>query len=235
MSPRLPVCSVVEWQSEFLWLSGMTPLCLCACVSPAAPLRRRSSTHLLRHPFSSKGLQSGVDVSAYMHRMVDLVRTVDAGLLFLFTASVSSESLPCSLSPAAVCCFAAPAPQSERLLSLAQMFVAHYYTLFDQEPHQRGALGGLYHPSSVVTIYGRRLQGAHEVTHGLAQMEYTTHVSWNVDCQPYMGDGCMMLVTGNVRVGGERTPVGFTEMFALLPSPEANGAWYVCNQARQMV
>lgn len=115
------------------------------------------------------------------------------------------------------------------------MFVAHYYTLFDQEPSQRGALGGLYGGASVVSIYGRRFRGAGEVAGGLAQMEYTTHVSWNVDCQPYMDDGCMLLVTGYVRVGGDPSPVGFTEMFVLLPSPAGNGAWFVCNQARQMV
>lgn len=127
---------------------------------------------------------------------------------------------------------AAETSQSERLLSLAQMFVAHYYTLLDQEPVQRQALGGLYCPTSVVTIGGRQHRGAGEVTYALTRMEYTTHVSWNVDCQPYLEDGCMLLVTGFVRVGGSQHPVGFTEMFALLPSPQAAGAWYVCNQAR---
>lgn len=164
-------------------------------------------------------------MSAYLHRMVDLVRTDTDGrhpgpppLLLSFLTRPPPASA-----------------QSERLLSLAQMFVAHYYTLVDQEPNQRAALGGLYHPSSAVTIYGRRFRGPEQVKAALAQMEYTTHVSWNVDCQPYMEDGCLMLVTGNVRVGGDRTPRGFTEMFVLLPSPEGNGAWFVCNQARQMV
>ena len=53
---------------------------------------------------------------------------------------------------------------SERLLSLAQMFVAHYYQLFDLEPNLRWAnLAGLYAGSSVVGLVGRRFRGPAEI------------------------------------------------------------------------
>lgn len=123
---------------------------------------------------------------------------------------------------------------SERLLSLAQMFVAHYYTLFDQEPAAREALGGLYlEADSVLSLDGRRFRGRQAITSELKTVEHTSHTAGNIDCQPYMESGCLMLVTGRVRVGGSPTPRSFSEMFVLLPG--AAGAWFVSNQARHLL
>ena len=60
------------------------------------------------------------------------------------------------------------------------------------------------------------------------------HTNANIDCQPYNQSGCLMLVTGHLRMGASSEPRSFSETFVLLPTG-GPGQWYVCNQHKNIL
>ena len=118
------------------------------------------------------------------------------------------------------------------------MFVAHYYSLFDQEPALRHQLGGLYTEADSFCSCGGGPPacGRAAIVARLAALEHTVHTAGHIDCQPFpsagAGSGCLLLVSGAVRCGGSAAARAFSESFVLLPGPA--GTWLVANQVRQV-
>lgn len=91
-------------------------------------------------------------------------------------------------------------------------FVDHYYHLFD---HDRAALVSLYHPTSMLTFEGQRIQGADHISAKINQLPFDQcrHIISTVDCQPSaFSGGVVVFVSGSLQLQGEDHPLRFSQV-----------------------
>jgi hypothetical protein len=119
----------------------------------------------------------------------------------------------------------------EALLSLGQMFAAHFYRLLDGSPAQRTALAGLYAPDAALALAGgARACGPEAICALLASsLGDTSHTPVHVDCQAWGAGGVLVHVTGTVIAAFESAP--FSDVFALLPGA-GDGRWFLAQHWR---
>ncbi|KAH6764596.1 NTF2-like protein [Perilla frutescens var. hirtella] len=106
-------------------------------------------------------------------------------------------------------------------------FVDHYYHLFD---HDRAAVVSLYHPTSMLTFEGQKMQGGDQISAKLNQLPFDQclHVISTVDSQPSaFAGGVIVFVSGSLRLHEEEHPLRFSQMFHLVPTGE--GSYFVQN------
>ncbi|KAK3035072.1 hypothetical protein RJ639_032574 [Escallonia herrerae] len=110
---------------------------------------------------------------------------------------------------------------------VGRAFVDHYYNLFDSD---RVSLSSLYHPTSMLSFEGQKVQGVDEICSKLKSLPFGQchHVISTVDTQPSpFPGGIMVLVSGSLHLPGEDHPLRFSQMFHLIPIPE--GSFFVQN------
>jgi hypothetical protein len=120
---------------------------------------------------------------------------------------------------------------AEGLLSLGQMFAAHFYRLLDGAPAQRTTLAGLYHADAALALAGgARARGADAICALLATaLGDTAHSPSHVDVQAWCDAGVLIMVSGTVIAAFETAP--FADVFALLPG-DGDGRWFVLHHWR---
>jgi hypothetical protein len=119
----------------------------------------------------------------------------------------------------------------EALLSLAQMFAAHFYRLLDGAPAQRTALAGLYRIDAAFALAGGpRASGPDDICALLSSaLGDTAHSPQHVDCQAWGAGGVLVHVSGSVIAAFETA--AFSDVFALLPGA-GDGRWFVVHHWR---
>ncbi|KAF2500758.1 nuclear transport factor 2 [Lophium mytilinum] len=116
--------------------------------------------------------------------------------------------------------------------SIAQQFVKFYYEQFDTN---RGNLGALYRPHSMLTFEANPSQGVDAILEKLQSLPFTSvqHRTDTLDAQPSSEDGgILVLVTGALLVEGSERPMSFTQTFQLRPDA---GTFYVFNDVFRLV
>ncbi|XP_047150006.1 nuclear transport factor 2B-like [Vigna umbellata] len=111
--------------------------------------------------------------------------------------------------------------------NLAKAFVDHYYSTFD---NNRQSLAGLYQDASMLTFEGQKIQGASNIVAKLTSLPFQQchHSISTVDCQPSGASGGMLVfVSGSLQLAGEQHTLKFSQMFHLMPTPQAS--YYVLN------
>ncbi|KIH89465.1 nuclear transport factor 2 [Sporothrix brasiliensis 5110] len=93
--------------------------------------------------------------------------------------------------------------------NVAQQFVAFYYNTFDTD---RTQLQSLYRDNSMLTFESSSVLGAAAIVEKLKRVK---HVTSTLDPQPTVGDGVIVLVTGQLQVDDEERPMNFTQVFHL--------------------
>jgi hypothetical protein len=124
------------------------------------------------------------------------------------------------------------AAEEATLLTLAQMFAAHYYRLLDGPPAQRATLAGLYRIDAALCLAGgARASGPDAIAAllGAALGGETSHTLQHVDCQAWGAGGLLAMVNGGVIA--EFEAARFSDAFALLPG-DGDGRWFVVHHWR---
>ncbi|WP_329359972.1 nuclear transport factor 2 family protein [Streptomyces anulatus] len=121
--------------------------------------------------------------------------------------------------------------------SIAQTFVDHYFTSFD-DFDRRSSLASLYRPESTLTWESSALQGVQDIIGHLtkSELKVTRHTISTVDSQPGTANGVVVLVTGTLAVDNDfDKPMIFTQSFTLAPIPGQPGAFSVQNQIFRLI
>ncbi|KPA76018.1 putative nuclear transport factor 2 [Leptomonas pyrrhocoris] len=110
-------------------------------------------------------------------------------------------------------------------------FVQHYYNFFST---QRAQLAGIYRPSTLLTWQSEQMQGVDAIMARFANLGFSEAAfkQDNVDCQPSLSGGVLVVVNGEVALKDERHPLKFNDVFHLASD---NGQWYVSNQVFNIV
>ena len=127
-----------------------------------------------------------------------------------------------------------PAAEEATLLTLAQMFAAHYYRLLDGPPAQRAALAGLYRIDAALCLAGGARACGPDAIAALLAAAFggeTSHTPQHVDCQAWGSGGLLAMVSGGVIA--EFEAARFADVFALLPG-DGDGRWFVLHHWRNM-
>ncbi|KAK9089645.1 hypothetical protein Scep_028727 [Stephania cephalantha] len=114
----------------------------------------------------------------------------------------------------------------EHIESVGKAFVDHYYNLFDTN---RPSLASLYHPSSMLTFEGQKLQGTDDIMRKLCELPFDQclHSITTIDYQPSCFAGAILVfVSGNLQLACQEHPLKFSQMFHLIP---IQGTFYVQN------
>ncbi|RKF62200.1 Nuclear transport factor 2 [Erysiphe neolycopersici] len=116
---------------------------------------------------------------------------------------------------------------------VAQDFTTFYYDRFDVD---RKALASLYRDESMLTFETSSVKGAKNIVEKLDSLPFgkVKHIVVTLDAQP-SGDhgGILILVTGNLMLENEERPMGFTQVFQLLPN--GVGSYFVYNDIFKLV
>ncbi|KAG5485673.1 hypothetical protein GH5_06955 [Leishmania sp. Ghana 2012 LV757] len=110
-------------------------------------------------------------------------------------------------------------------------FVQHYYTFFSA---QRNQLAGIYRPSTLLTWQTEQVQGVDAIMARFASLGFAEAAfkQDNIDCQPSMSGGVIVVVNGEVKLKDEQHSLKFNDVFHLALE---NGQWYVSNQIFNIV
>ncbi|KAG5510317.1 hypothetical protein JKF63_07645 [Porcisia hertigi] len=110
-------------------------------------------------------------------------------------------------------------------------FVDHYYTYFST---QRSQLAGIYRPNTLLTWQREQMQGVDAIMARFSNLGFTEAAfkQDNVDCQPSISGGVMVVVNGEVKLKDEQHSLKFNDVFHLA---QDNGQWYVSNQIFNIV
>jgi len=111
---------------------------------------------------------------------------------------------------------------------VGRQFIEHYYSLFDT--NKRTDLGALYQPESMLSFEGEKFQGRDNIAKKIVSLPFqqVQHVIVTSDFQPTASNGIVIFVCGNLVVDGAlETPMKFSQLFSLMPSP--TGGFYVLN------
>ncbi|KAG5484221.1 hypothetical protein CUR178_07377 [Leishmania enriettii] len=110
-------------------------------------------------------------------------------------------------------------------------FVQHYYTFFSA---QRNQLAGIYRPSTLLTWQAEQVQGVDAIMARFASLGFAEAAfkQDNIDCQPSMSGGVIVVVNGEVKLKDEQHSLKFNDVFHLALE---NGQWYVSNQIFNIV
>ncbi|KAL2266124.1 hypothetical protein VTJ83DRAFT_5476 [Remersonia thermophila] len=117
--------------------------------------------------------------------------------------------------------------------SIANQFVAHYYTTFDTN---RAGLVGLYRDRSVLTFEMDQITGLSNIGEKLTSLPFqkTQHRTSSVEAQSVAGGSAILiLVTGQLLVDEEHNALSFAQSFVL--AQDAGGQWYVANDLFKLV
>ncbi|XP_042504614.1 nuclear transport factor 2B-like [Macadamia integrifolia] len=110
----------------------------------------------------------------------------------------------------------------EQVELVGKAFVDHYYQLFDTN---RANLPSLYHPTSMLSFEGQKIQGVEEIARKLTQLpfDHCLHTISTIDSQPSsLPGGIIVFVSGNLQLQGEEHHLRFSQMFHLVPTPEGS-------------
>lgn len=121
--------------------------------------------------------------------------------------------------------------------SIAQAFVGHYFTSFDNFD-ARDSLASLYRPESMLTWEGRQFQGTGNIVDQLKQPELKVvkHQVASVDAQPGANSSVAVLVTGTLAVDNDfDKPMNFVQAFNLAPIPGQPGGFFIYNQIFRLI
>jgi len=111
---------------------------------------------------------------------------------------------------------------------IAEAFVKHYYSCFDQD---RATLSGLYRPESMLSFEGSKIQGQQNIVEKLKSLTFqrVAHRVVTLDCQPSPGNGILVFVSGELVVDDGQQTMRFAQVFNLQPTPGAAGSFFVLN------
>ncbi|PNY23538.1 Nuclear transport factor 2, partial [Tolypocladium capitatum] len=116
---------------------------------------------------------------------------------------------------------------------VAKQFIEFYYNQFDAD---RKSLASLYREQSMLTFESTSVLGANAIVEKLSSLPFEKvkhHVS-TLDAQPSMvGDGIVILVTGQLLVDEEQRPMNYTQAFQLAREP--SGQYFVFNDLFKLV
>nr|CCC92179.1 putative nuclear transport factor 2 [Trypanosoma congolense IL3000] len=110
-------------------------------------------------------------------------------------------------------------------------FVSQYYEFFSKN---RAQLAGVYRPSSLMTWVGEQLQGGESIMNRFANLSFDQALfkAEDVDCQPVLSGGVLVVVNGEVLLKDERHPLKFNDVFHLA---QDGGQWFISNQVFRIV
>ncbi|KAG0260518.1 Nuclear transport factor 2 [Linnemannia exigua] len=117
------------------------------------------------------------------------------------------------------------------LQAVADQFVTYYYQTFDGN---RGSLGPLYRPTSMLSFEGNQTLGDAAIVEKLAALplDGLRHQVSTKDAQPAENNSILILVSGQLLAGGETNPQFFTQSFLLKPD---GGSYYIQNDVFRLV
>jgi len=111
--------------------------------------------------------------------------------------------------------------------SIAKQFVDFYYSTFDSN---RGGLGALYRPESMLSWEGQPIQGALAISEKITGLPFqkVAHKTTTLDVQPSSPTipSLIVSVTGLLIVDDSPNPLQFSQVFHLIPD---GGSYYVFN------
>jgi len=99
--------------------------------------------------------------------------------------------------------------------ALAKQFSDFYYNTFDSD---RTLLTNLYRPQSLLTFEASKYEGAQNITEKLVSLPFqkVAHRVSTLDAQPNgMGNGAIVMVTGELLIDEETNPQRFSQVFHL--------------------
>ncbi|XP_065064134.1 nuclear transport factor 2-like [Rhopilema esculentum] len=104
--------------------------------------------------------------------------------------------------------------------TIANQFVQHYYTTFDNSREQ---LINLYVPQSTLSFEGTDLQGEVQISEKLKGLPFqkVEHSVTTVDVQPTVDNGLIVFVIGQLKTDSD-PPHGFSQVFHLKQNPVTN-------------
>ncbi|KAG5485003.1 hypothetical protein LSCM1_07083 [Leishmania martiniquensis] len=110
-------------------------------------------------------------------------------------------------------------------------FVQHYYNFFST---QRNQLAGIYRPSTLLTWQAEQVQGVDAIMARFANLGFAEAAfkQDNIDCQPSLSGGVLVVVNGEVKLKDEQHSLKFNDVFHLALE---SGQWYVSNQIFSIV
>ena len=103
----------------------------------------------------------------------------------------------------------------EQVEGVGRAFVDHYYHLFDND---RSSLCSLYHPSSMLTFEGHKVEGVDDISQklNLLPFDQCQHVISTIDSQPSsFTAGIMVFVSGSLKLSGEEHRLRFSQVLLL--------------------
>ncbi|KAK6932349.1 Nuclear transport factor 2 domain [Dillenia turbinata] len=121
----------------------------------------------------------------------------------------------------------------EQVELVGRAFVDHYYHLFDND---RASLSSLYHPMSLLTFEGEKIQGVEDISRKLNQLPFDqcVHIISTADAQPSAPTGgIMVFVSGSLKLPGEEYQLRFSQMFHLIPTQ--HGSFCVQNDIFRLI
>lgn len=96
---------------------------------------------------------------------------------------------------------------------VGRAFVDHYYYLFDND---RSSLCSLYHPSSMLTFEGHKVEGVHDISRKLNLLPFhqCQHVISTIDSQPSSSftSAIIVFVSGSLKLPGEDHQLRFSQV-----------------------